>query len=105
MEPWGATRFRANQAFDVAGVAMTEALKPYTYQQAIDDAKTNSYGGSLAQAWASIFNYQVPMTTDGKAFSSWPDLFGPHVFNGDNFTSLERYNVSSAICCVPVAAD
>jgi hypothetical protein len=73
---------------------MTEALKGYTYDQAVDDAKTNRYNGNLAQAWASIFNYQLPITTDGKSFKSWPDLFGPHSFNGDNFTSLERNNVS-----------
>ncbi|OCL10729.1 hypothetical protein AOQ84DRAFT_438147 [Glonium stellatum] len=95
VDPWGATRFRANDAFDIAGIAMTEKLKGYTYDQAIEDYQKSTYNGELALAWASIFNYKVPMNTDGKPFQSWDEFFGPKVFNNDNFTSLERYNFSN----------
>lgn len=96
MDPYGGTRFRANDAFNAAGIAMTEVLKKYTYDQALADANSQS-GGALATAWRSIFNYKLPKTEDGKSFSSWADLFGPHVFNNDNFTSIERYDFNNAL--------
>ncbi|OCK81559.1 hypothetical protein K432DRAFT_434049 [Lepidopterella palustris CBS 459.81] len=95
IDEWGATQFRANDAFNVAGIAMTEKLQGFTYDQAIQDFQQQTYKGELATAWQSIFNYKLPMTKDAKPFNSWPELFGPHVFNNDNFTSLQRYNFTN----------
>ncbi|ORY07131.1 hypothetical protein BCR34DRAFT_28177 [Clohesyomyces aquaticus] len=89
-EPYGATRFRANEAFDFTGRSMTEVLKGFTYEQAVADFQKNGLQSDLGMAWQSIFNYKLPNTIDNKNFTSWEDYFGPHVFNKDNFTSVSR---------------
>ncbi|KAF2492964.1 peptidase S41 family protein, partial [Lophium mytilinum] len=95
LEPWGATRYRANEAFDVVGQALSKQLEGYTYEQAIADFNSKGLDSLLAAAWSSIFNYKVPMTVDGQNFTSWKDMFGPNVFNNDNFTDLQRYNFNN----------
>ena len=33
----------------------------------------------------------------GRNFSSWAELFGPHTYNGDYFTTTQRDNLSSMV--------
>jgi hypothetical protein len=43
------------------------------------------------------FNYQHQLDVDNAAIPSWEKAFGPAQFNGDNFTTLVRYNFTDGI--------
>jgi hypothetical protein len=43
------------------------------------------------------FNYQHQLDVNNEAIPSWEKAFGPAQFNGDNFTTLVRYNFSDGI--------
>jgi hypothetical protein len=92
IEPYGATRFRANEAFNLAGQAMTEALANYTYEDALQYYKENGAKG-LASQWKSIFNYRLPLSVTKENYTSWEEYFGPHEFNNDNFTTPSQWDL------------
>ncbi|KAF2729874.1 hypothetical protein EJ04DRAFT_446327 [Polyplosphaeria fusca] len=94
-DPYGASTFRANEAFDITGQFMTEALKDFTYEDALQDFQTNGEDATVGLAWSSIFNYKLPISADNKNFTSWQDYFGPHVRNNDNFTSVARRDLNN----------
>ncbi|KAF2280549.1 uncharacterized protein EI97DRAFT_439551 [Westerdykella ornata] len=89
-DPWVATRFRANEAFDILGQFLEAALQDVTYEIALADFKTNGLDGNIAFAYQTMFNYKVPLTVDGKNFTSWAQYFGPHEVNGDKVTTVAR---------------
>lgn len=97
MDPYGAWRFRANQAFDQIGKFFNDALdaEGITYESAIRDLNRNGLEGGFALAYQSFLNYRVPIKVDGKNFTSWTDYFGPHEFNGDKFTSVARRDLNN----------
>ncbi|KAF2744318.1 hypothetical protein M011DRAFT_470451 [Sporormia fimetaria CBS 119925] len=104
MEPYGGTRFRANAAFDLVGKALAEDLKDITYEMALADfriyeavmaAGETPKDPRIALAYQSIFNYRVPLTAEKDNFTSWEQLFGPHEVNGDQFTSIMRYDLNN----------
>ncbi|PSN60256.1 hypothetical protein BS50DRAFT_604824 [Corynespora cassiicola Philippines] len=95
-DPYGASQFRANEAFDITGQFMTEALSSVTYEDALADFQLNGEESKLGLAWQSIFNYRLPLTVDNKNFSSWEEYFGPHVRNNDNFTTISRKDLNNA---------
>jgi len=95
LDPYGASQFRANEAFDLVGQFMTEVLKDVTYDQALKDFQANGFNSNIAPLYQSIFNYKLPNTVENKNFTSWPDYFGPHLINGDNFTSVSRKDLNN----------
>jgi hypothetical protein len=97
MDPYGASQFRANEAFDLVGQSMTAYLKDTTYEEAVKDFQTNGADSAteIGTLWQSIFNYKLPLTVENKNFTSWADYFGPHNINGDNFTSISRYDLNN----------
>jgi hypothetical protein len=95
MDPYGASQFRANEAFDLVGQFMTEVLKDTTYDDALKDFETNGEQSTAGILWQSIFNYKLPLTVENKNFTSWADYFGPHNINGDNFTSISRKDLNN----------
>jgi len=97
MDPYGASQFRANEAFDLVGQFMTEYLKDTNYEEAVKDFETNGADSTTGYGllWQSIFNYRLPLTVENKNFTSWPDYFGPHTINGDNFTSISRQDLNN----------
>ena len=47
---------------------------------------------------ASVWTATTYINADtGRNFSSWPEFFGPHAYNGDLFTTTQRDNLSSTI--------
>jgi hypothetical protein len=97
LDPYGASQFRANEAFDLVGQFMTEYLKDTTYEEAVKDFETNGENSNTGYGllWQSIFNYRLPLTVENKNFTSWADYFGPHNINGDNFTSISRQDLNN----------
>ncbi|KAF2688720.1 hypothetical protein K458DRAFT_475396 [Lentithecium fluviatile CBS 122367] len=95
MDPYGASTFRANEAFNITGLFFTEFLKDVTYEDALDDFDKNGLNSNLAGLWYSIFNYRNSINIDGSNFTSWEDYFGPEVRNGDNFTVPQRKDLNN----------
>ncbi|KAL1601612.1 hypothetical protein SLS60_006527 [Paraconiothyrium brasiliense] len=67
LDPYGANRFRYNEALDLVGQA---------------------FSGS------SYFDYHTDQTVDGKPFESWAQKVGPNVVDGHNYTALDRWNLT-----------
>jgi hypothetical protein len=45
----------------------------------------------------SVFNYRYDLNTSNDPFSTFKDKFAPHVYNGDNFTNLMRWNLNDPL--------
>ncbi|KAF3003080.1 hypothetical protein E8E13_007703 [Curvularia kusanoi] len=84
LDPYGASRYRANEAIDLIG-------QSYSQRASLAPRGSNS---SLASAQSSYFDYHTDMTVEGKPFTSWAEKYGPQEVNGDNYTTLERWNLS-----------
>jgi len=89
MDPYGGTRFRAHETFDLIGSEVS-AYAGVVYPWDIY-AANNSVLDDFAE---SPFDYRADMTEQGTQFTSWAQKYGPHTFNGDNFTSIIRWNLS-----------
>ncbi|KAF2119140.1 hypothetical protein BDV96DRAFT_487670 [Lophiotrema nucula] len=94
-DPFGATQFRANEAFDITGRYMTDYFAQYTYEEAVKDFQQNQGDATIGLNWNSIFNYKLPLTVDNKNFTSWEDYFGPNKRHNDNFTTPARYDLNN----------
>ncbi|KAF2003013.1 hypothetical protein P154DRAFT_429470 [Amniculicola lignicola CBS 123094] len=96
-DPYGATRFRANDAFNVIGKAWNDYIDEakITYEQAVADFAVNGFKSPLVNAWRSIFNYRLPLDEDNNNFTSWEQYFGPHEHNNDKFTTPARYDLNN----------
>jgi hypothetical protein len=84
IEPFGGNRFRAHQSWDAMGKLVSDVTAPYN--RSLDNQ------GIVGDFIASPMNYRSDMTEDGKPFTSWKEKFGPHAFNGDEFTTTQRWN-------------
>lgn len=43
------------------------------------------------------FDYRADLDINNQPFTSWTEKYGPHEFNGDEFTSIIRWNLSDPI--------
>lgn len=100
-DPFGGTRFRANDALNQAGKITQDFLARRTFAQSNRTAFTEAFGQGITEAdifgFTSIFNYQHTLDTNNLEFATWEKLFGPERFNNDTFTSTLRYNYSDGI--------
>jgi hypothetical protein len=78
LEPFGGSRMRAFQATN----AMGEAITGYWDQLTVNDT---DYYDLVDGEWmaSDLINAET-----GQNFSSWEEFYGPHLFNGDNFTTI-----------------
>ncbi|KAH6642236.1 peptidase S41 family protein-like protein [Boeremia exigua] len=84
LDPYGANRYRATEAADLIG-------QSYSKRASLAPRGSNS---SLMSAQSSYFDYHQDMTVDGEPFTSWAEKFGPNEVNGDQYTTLSRWNLS-----------
>ncbi|KAI4723551.1 hypothetical protein E4T48_00028 [Aureobasidium sp. EXF-10727] len=89
--PYGATRFRAHEAFDVLGQEYSEISAHYPRSLAEND----TVRGILSSAW----NYRTDVDVNYENFYSWDEKYGPHEFGpyNDTFTSIIRWNMSDVL--------
>lgn len=89
--PYGATRFRAHQAFDLIGqeISAYSGLVP----RSLDTNDT------VQGYTSSAFNYRTDADVDYEPFTSWAEKYGPHAYGPepDNFTSIIRWNLSDVL--------
>lgn len=99
-EPFGGTRFRANDALNIVGKMTSDFDANKTFVQSNQTAFKEAFGGlSLNDVFlfTSGFNFQHQLDVNEKAFNSWDQMFGPDTVNGDKFTSTLRYNFSDEV--------
>ncbi|OQO04583.1 hypothetical protein B0A48_09505 [Cryoendolithus antarcticus] len=89
--PYGGTRFRAHEAFDLIGqeVSAYSALVP----------RSLSTNQTVQDIVSSAFNYRTDADINYEPFDSWAEKFGPHAYGPepDNFTSIIRWNLSDVL--------
>jgi hypothetical protein len=100
-EPFGGTRFRANDALNAAGKITESFLANKTYAQSNRTAFVEAFGRGATQddifGFTAGFNYQHILDINNKAATGWNQLFGPQQANNDSFTTTLRYNFSDSI--------
>ena len=89
--PYGATRFRAHEAFNLLGEqgSYLAGLAP----RSLDDNAT------YQDIESSAFNYRTDADVNYEPFTSWAEKYGPHAYGPepDNFTSIIRWNLSDVL--------
>ncbi|KAL8665065.1 MAG: hypothetical protein Q9168_007786, partial [Polycauliona sp. 1 TL-2023] len=87
VDPFGGSRLRAHDAANVLG----NTFSAYFESQSSNSTETDSFAGNVWTAQGYI-NAET-----GRNFSSWAELYGPHQYNGDFFTTTQRDNLSSVV--------
>ena len=91
--PYGGTRLRAHEAFDLIGQTVSSVagpVYPWNFSYPPGPAGSTILNSFLDTPFVAL----ADMDANGEAFTSWPDKYGPHSFNDDNFTSIIRWNLS-----------
>ncbi|KAL8992292.1 MAG: hypothetical protein Q9169_007213 [Polycauliona sp. 2 TL-2023] len=87
IDPFGGSRLRAHDAANVLG---------NTFSASFASRRSNSTDAD--QFAGTIWTAQGYINAEtGRNFSSWAELYGPHEYNGDMFTTTQRNNLSSAV--------
>ena len=82
------SRLRAHPQADVLGNTFT------TYFSTNQSPNSSVYDALAASEW--VATDRLNAETD-QNFTSWGEFFGPHYFNGDTFTTVQRENITSSI--------
>ena len=82
------SRLRAHPTADIIGNTFT---KSYTIDRS---ANSSTYDALSASDFVSTDRLNAET---GQNFTSWGEFFGPHEFNGDSFTTVERENITSSL--------
>jgi len=100
MEPFGGTRYRANDALNIAGQMTSDFANNKTYAQSNRTAFVNAFSDISQQdifLYTVGFNFEHQLDINNDQINSWEQMFGPEQINGDNFTSTIRYNFSDPL--------
>ncbi|KAF7508487.1 hypothetical protein GJ744_009200 [Endocarpon pusillum] len=87
VEPFTGSRLRAHPRADVLGNTFTQ----YFNNPAINES---AYYVLAASDWVATDRLNADT---GQNFTSWGEFFGPRLYNGDYFTTTQRYDLSSYI--------
>jgi hypothetical protein len=100
-EPFGGTRFRANDALNQAGKITQDFLAGKTFAQQNKTVFTEAFGQGVTQddifGFTSFLNTQHILDASNAPFRNWEMLFGPDERNNDTFTNILRYNYTDSI--------
>ncbi|KAL9620338.1 MAG: hypothetical protein Q9160_005137 [Pyrenula sp. 1 TL-2023] len=92
--PQGNTRFRGHQGVDLIGQQFSAVAGNYPRTLADDNDTLAEIEYDIV---SSVFNYRTDVDINYENFESWPDKYGPNVYNGDNFTNIIRWNLSDVL--------
>ena len=87
MDPYSGSRFRSHQLADVLGTTITQ----YWNTLELND---EDYYFLSTDEWLATDRLDA---TTGQNFTSWPAEFGPFTDDGDFFSQVQTYNLSSYI--------
>lgn len=79
---------RAHATADIIGNTFT------TYYTTSQSANSSAYDALSASDFVSTDRLNAET---GRNFTSWGEFFGPHEYNGDSFTTVERENITSSL--------
>ncbi|KAN0067577.1 hypothetical protein V8E54_014446 [Elaphomyces granulatus] len=97
IDPFAGSRLRAHHAADVMGNTIT------SYFDSLDTSDP-VYEALAANEWVSSDRLNAEVDPN-RNFSSWQEFFGPHEYNGDAFTTIQRYNLSSSVFDISATND
>ena len=84
LEPFGGSRMRAFDATNEMG----EAITNYWDQLTVNDT---DYYDLVDDEWMASDRINAETSQN---FTSWAEFYGPHLFNGDNFTTVVSFYLS-----------
>lgn len=89
--PYGATRFRAHEAFNLIG-------QEYSYLSGLWPRSLNE-NDTVQDIESAAWNYRTDTDINYEPFTSWPEKYGPHEYGpaNDTFTSIIRWNLSDVL--------
>jgi hypothetical protein len=84
-----------------AGQLTSDFLANKTFAQSNQTAFAQAFGAGTTQddifGITAGINYQHQLDINNQPIASWQSSFGPKQFNGDNFTSVVRYNFTDGV--------
>jgi len=96
-QPYGASRYRAHEALNMAGQIISDFNEGKTFVQGNETAFEENFSGNTVEdivLFTSGFNYRHNLDVEGGELGSWDEMFGPTTINNDTFTTTIRYNLS-----------
>lgn len=87
-EAFRGSRLRAHPTADTIGNTFT------TYYQDNQFANSSVYAGLSVSDWVATDRLNAET---GQNFTSWGEFFGPHVYNEDTFTTVQRENLTDSL--------
>ena len=84
ISPYGGSRLRAHASANVMGETITE------YWDSLDPTYEDYYN-LLANEWVAT---DLIDANTRQNFSSWAEFYGPHLYNGDNFTTVVSHHTN-----------
>ncbi|KAK4987459.1 hypothetical protein LTR50_004591 [Elasticomyces elasticus] len=89
--PYGASRFRAHEAFNLVGEAFSEISAGLPRSLSLNE--------TLQSIVSSAFDYRTDANITYQPFTSWTEKYGPHEYGpaNDTFTSIIRWNLSDPL--------
>lgn len=100
-DPFGGTRFRANDAIKAAYSMTGDFLANKTFVQSNQTAFVQAFGQGITSddiiGITASFNFQHQLDVNNQAIGTSDAAFGPQTANNDQFTTTIRYNFSDPI--------
>ncbi|KAJ8110887.1 hypothetical protein OPT61_g6385 [Boeremia exigua] len=100
-QPFGGTRFRANDALKAVYSQTGDFIANKTFVQSNRTAFVQAFGQGVTNddviGITASFNFQHQLDVDNKAIGTSDAAFGPQTVHGDQFTTTIRYNFSDPI--------
>lgn len=100
-DPFGGTRFRANDALKSAYQLTGDFIANKTFVQSNQTAFVQAFGQGTTPddiiGLTASFNFQHQLDVNNQAISTSDAAFGPQTANGDQFTTTIRYNFSDPV--------
>ena len=89
--PYGGTRFRAHEAFNLIGEEVSY------YSGLVPRSLDTNY--TVQDIVSTAWNYRTDDDINYEPFPNWPTKYGPHAYGPgpDNFTSIIRWNLSDVL--------
>jgi len=83
--PFGGNRFRANQPWDELG--------KWVGQVTTGIERSLDLSANMSDFVSSPMNFRSDLNAENMPFGSWQEKFGPHEYNGDTYTTTQRWNL------------
>jgi hypothetical protein len=99
-EPFGGTRYRANEALNIAGQMTSDFNNNKTYAQGNQTAFVQAFNDISQQdifLYTVGFNFEHQLDANNQRINSWEQMFGPEQVNGDAVTTTIRYNFTDEV--------